>query len=296
VQGYRLESNARRLHAQLTDESHMALSTQDVPSRTDVHPVVGEKTRHTLEDLRARRDQEVAFALAKRALERQWPDQPWLFPQLVAISRQWMAGYATYKDGTFPGMLLLAELAERAVDRLCRAITAGDSEQTLRPMLSRYERIGSTAAVSFDTTKPVIETAPDRCHVSHVVADTQSWEQKMATVLEELDEVRCYVKNEGLGFSIPYVIDGDQRGYLPDFILRVDDGHGDEDLLNLIVEVSGPNLESKQAKVSTARDLWVPAVNATGEFGRWDFIEVADPWDAANVIRSHLTGQEAVLA
>jgi type III restriction enzyme len=40
--------------------------------------------------------------------------------------------------------------------------------------------------VDFDTIKPVWPTRADKCHVSHVVADTGSWEQKLAQVLEEL--------------------------------------------------------------------------------------------------------------
>ena len=35
----------------------------------------------------------------------------------------------------------------------------------------------------------------------------------------------------------------------------------------------------------TARTLWVPAVNNHGAFGRWGFIEIADPWDAESAIR-----------
>ena len=50
--------------------------------------------------------------------------------------------------------------------------------------------------MDFDTTKPVRLTDPDKCQVSHVVADTGSWEQRMAQVLEdELPEVVRYVKN-----------------------------------------------------------------------------------------------------
>ena len=60
---------------------------------------------------------------------------------------------------------------------------------------------------------------------------------------------------------------------------------GEGDLLNLLIEVTGEKKKDKAAKVATARTLWVPAVNNHGGFGRWDFIEVADPWDAENDIR-----------
>jgi type III restriction enzyme len=48
-------------------------------------------------------------------------------------------------------------------------------------------------------------------------------------------------------------------------------------VLNLMVEVSGLPKKDKQAKVSTARNLWVPAVNNDGRFGRWAFLEITDP-------------------
>ena len=32
-----------------------------------------------------------------------------------------------------------------------------------------------------------------------------------------------------------------------------------------------------------ARDLWAPAVNNHGSFGRWEFIEIADPWNAVTL-------------
>lgn len=41
----------------------------------------------------------------------------------------------------------------------------------------------------------------------------------------------------------------------------------------------------KTGKIATARNLWVPAVNNHGGFGRWAFIEIADPWDCKNVVR-----------
>ena len=54
-------------------------------------------------------------------------------------------------------------------------------------------------------------------------------------------------------------------------------------ILNLIVEVTGEARKDKAAKVTTARTLWVPAVNNHGGFGRWAFVEVTDPWDAQTV-------------
>jgi type III restriction enzyme len=106
----------------------------------------------------------------------------------------------------------------------------------------------------------------------------------MAQVLEEMDEVHSYVKNQNLGFFIPYSIDGHVRRYIPDFIARIDDGNGPNDLLNLIIEVTGAKDSDKEQKVSTAKTLWVPAVNNDGRWGRWAFVEIGDPWDAVRAI------------
>jgi len=165
-------------------------------------------------------------------------------------------------------------------------------DKSLKPILKPYDTIGSTRHVDFDTTRSVYSTRPDQCHISHVVADTESWEQKMASALEEMDEVICYAKNQNLGFAIPYTINGEERNYYPDFIARLKspsqapspfspagEGRG-EGGINLIIEVTGENKNDKAAKVSTARTLWMPAINNHGGFGRWSFVEIHDPWNA----------------
>jgi len=281
--GYRFDTPTDRLSATFTDDARLALSTADVPTRTENAPIVGTSAIHTLDDLRARREAEVPFVLAKLVAEKYYPEQPFVFPQLLAIARQWMATCLTLKNApdTFPQLVLLSEFAHDAADRIYRAIVvAHDDTSSLKPLLRPFDTVGSTRWVDFDTTKPVMPTHPDKCHVSHVVADTGSWEQKTAQVLEELDEVVCYVKNQGLNFTIPYTINGESRQYVPDFIAKVRPD------LNLIVEVSGEPKKDKAAKTATARTLWVPAVNAHGGFGRWAFVEVTDPWDAKSTIRA----------
>ena len=291
--GYRYELPEARLSASFGPESRLALSTADTPTKTENAPIIGETVILTLDDLKQRREQEVAFLLAKLVLESYFRDdegnlKPWLFPQVLAITRRWLAECLTLKDNTFPQLLLLSELAHDAADRIYRAIVAGEGGQkALKPILRPYDTVGSTRFVDFDTVRPTYATRADKSHVSHVVADTDSWEQKLAQTLEDMDEVLCYVKNHNLGFTIPYTLDGQERGYLPDFIAHLDDG-GPE-ALNLIIEVTGQKKKDKEAKVATARDLWVPAVNNHGGFGRWAFVEIADPWDAIRIIQSCLS-------
>ena len=292
--GYRYDMAGERLTATFTEDSRLSLSTADIPTETDMSPIVGTTEKHCLDDLKRRRPNEVAFLLAKLTLERYFRDddgndKPWLFPQLLGIAKRWMAECVTLKDHTYPQLLLLIEYAHDAADRIYKAIVAStDGTAALKPILRPYDTLGSTRYVDFDTTRPVYATREDKCHISHVVADTDSWDQKLAQTLEDMDEVVRYVKNHNLGFTIPYTLNGEERQYIPDFIACIDDGHGSDDLLNLLLEVTGEKKKDKAAKVATARTLWVPAVNNHGGFGRWAFIEIADPWDAENVIRQRV--------
>jgi len=292
VIGYRYDLPAERLEVTFTADSKKALSTADLPTRTEMASILGELKIHDLYGLKDRRMQEAAFELAKATLERFFRDddgntRPWLFPQLLNVTRRWIDECVTCKDDTFPQMLLLSEFKYDAADKLYRAIVRSTSgTATLKPILRPYDTFGSTRYVDFDTTRPTYTTDPARCHISHVVADTGSWEQKLAQSLEDMEEVVCYVKNQGLSFTVPYTLGGEEHQYMPDFIARVNDGR--EDLLNLIVEVSGEARKDKAAKVAAARDLWIPAINNHGGFGRWAFLEVTDPWDAKNTIRGML--------
>jgi type III restriction enzyme len=56
----------------------------------------------------------------------------------------------------------------------------------------------------------------------------------------------------------------------------VDDGHGQDDLLHLIVEIKGYRREDAKEKKSTMEIYWVPGVNNLGSFGRWAFAEFTE--------------------
>jgi type III restriction enzyme len=307
--GYRYDIIGEKLTYQFTDDCKYALSTADIPSRTENAPIVGQSSIHTLDDQRSRRPQEVAFLLAKLVLEKYFradgTEQPektkthqfdsevqsWFFPQILQITKEWLNDCVTCKSGTFIQELLLIELAHDAADKIYTAIAGSEgSQKTLKPILRPYDTFGSTRYVDFDTTKPVYATDSTKCHISHVVADTDSWEQKMAQVLEDLPEVLCYVKNQGLGFTIPYTLSGQQKSYTPDFIAKVKDGNAEP--LHLIVEVSGEARKDKAAKIAHARQFWIPAVNNHGGLGRWGIIEITDPWDAENTIRAFLSSTQ----
>ncbi|MGD0817778.1 MAG: DEAD/DEAH box helicase family protein [Methanomassiliicoccales archaeon] len=308
VIGYRTEMPGERVEAHFTSDSKLVLSTRDVPTKTENAPIVGSHVFHTMEDIESKRVNEVAFILAKTTLERYFRDQEnpevedggkkewfWLFPQILEITKQWMNDYVVCKDDTFIQMLLLKDHLFDAAERIYRSLSLKQGEENdrkIRPIIQSFDSVGSTKEVNFDTRKDTYRTLPEKCHVSHVVADTTSWEQKAAQSLESMDEVIKYVKNDHLGFEIPYSFLGRERKYLPDFIVATDDGHGRSDPLNLILEITGEKKPEKEDKSFTARNLWVPSVNNTRTYGRWDFIEITDPWNLKANVREFISSRK----
>jgi type III restriction enzyme len=80
-------------------------------------------------------------------------------------------------------------------------------------------------------------------------------------------------------------------------LVRLDDGRGPDDLLNLVLETKGYRKGDAQLKAETMDTLWVPGVNNLGSHGRWAFAEFVDmpliESDFATLIDSILAGGEA---
>ena len=94
--------------------------------------------------------------------------------------------------------------------------------------------------------------------------------------MEEIDTVESYVKNQFLGFAIPYTKDGKDRQYFTDFIARVKSKDGT--IKNLMIEISGMS-KDKAEKKWFVENRWIPAVSALKlkyEYPEWHFIQVAN--------------------
>ena len=283
--GYRLEMPDPDLNADFSKpQCKLRVTTEVVPTTVQVSDITGYVEHLEPEALRQMRSQEVAYRLAHRLLEREYRDElgnprPWFFPKVLRIAKRWMAEAVDFEGGTYPGLLLLHDLTERAVEKIRHAIVAEDERaERLLPVFD-VDREGSTDGVNFDTTRPAYPTGADRCHISHVVADS-GWEKIIAEVLEELPGVAAYAKNDHLGFCIPYTYEGRSARYIPDFLVLLDGGSAAK-RQTLIVEVSGGAKHhhspgSVQEKADTAQHLWVPAVNRHGDWGTWSFIEIHD--------------------
>ena len=145
-----------------------------------------------------------------------------------------------------------------------------------KALLDPYNPTGSTIHVNFTTSKTDRwQTKAVRCHINWVILDSD-WEAEFCRVAESHPRVKAYVKNHNLGFEVPYRYGSESRIYRPDFIVLVDDGCGDKDLLHLVVEIKGYRREDAKDKKITMETYWVPGVNNSGKFGRWAFAEFTE--------------------
>ncbi len=289
VQGYRYELNEAKLAAHFTEESKIIIENE--PTEVVSEGVIGEEVKESLDKIKERREGEVIMRLMQGLLKKYYTDADgsekyWLGPQLRRIAEEYVKKYVILKDRMVVGYLSVGEYFAGALTKIQQAIVteniASQSEKKILPVLAPYDTVGSTRYVDFLTTRPVQETV--KSHVNYVVADTEEWEQGVAKKLEQMDDVIAYVKNQNLGFTIPYEHQGVARQYMPDFLVRME--MADKTFLSLLIEVTGKKDDKKIMKVKTAREFWVPAVNNDGRFGVWAFLEVQDIHETQNLIRA----------
>ena len=283
VEGYRVELPEERLTARFADDATLDLTPDLVgPSITRNEGIIGEGVDLNLIHTRDLRKSTLLFHLTKRLLETRWRDpgeEPklHLFGQLKRITRQWLDDHLVCKGGTYPAQLMYQELADMACERITAGIVSNLlGERPIKAVLDPYNPAGSTLHVRFTTSKKIRwKTDPGRCHINWVVCDS-NWEAQFCLVVESHPRVRAYVKNHSLGLEVPYRYGSQTRRYLPDFVVLVDDGRGDDDLLRLVVEVKGYRGEDAKDKKSTMDTYWVPGVNNLAAYGRWAFAELTD--------------------
>jgi len=298
VQGYRVELPEERLEAQFTPDSVLELTPDLVgPSITRNSGIIGEVVDLSLEHLDDMRQSSLVFQVTKRLLYTKWRDpgeEPklHLFGQLKRITKEWLDKYLVCKGGTYPGLLMYQELADMACNKITTAITLKHKDKTrIKVIPDAYNPIGSTMHVKFNTSrKDRWETDARRCHINYVILDSD-WEAEFCRVAESHPRVKAYVKNHNLGLEVPYLYGSENRNYRPDFIVLVDDGQGDEDLLHLIVEIKGYRREDAKEKKSTMETYWVPGVNNSGKYGRWAFAEFTEVYQIESDFKAKVESQ-----
>lgn len=295
VMGYRAELPNERLTAKFTEDSVLPITPELTgPSQTQNAGIVGESVNLTVSHLRDTRPSTILYKLTTHLLYTKWRnagEEPplHLFGQLKRIVKEWMDTCLVCRGDTYPAQVLYRHLADMACERITAAINAESADRaSIKALLDPFNPEGSTAHVNFATSKTSRwQTDSRRCHINWIILDSD-WEAEFCRVAENHPRVRAYVKNHNLGFDVPYRHGSDSRIYRPDFIVLIEDGHGEEDLLHLVVEVKGYRREDAKDKKITMDTYWIPGVNNSGKFGRWAFVEFTEVFamnaDFANLI------------
>jgi type III restriction enzyme len=280
VEGYRVELPEEVLKAVFNEDHILVLNPDWVgPTITTGSGLIGKPEQFDVKHLKDERMSTVLLNLTNRLLNTKWQDSDGypkyhLFGPLKRITKQWLEECLVCEGGTYPAQLMYLQLADEACNRITAAITATfEDSRPIKALLDPYNPVGSTSNVKFNTSRTErYETSSERCHINWALYESD-WEAEFCRVAESHPRVKSYVKNNGLGFEVPYLFEGETLRYYPDFIVLVDDGHGDEDLLHLIVEIKGYRRENAKAKKMTMDTYWIPGVNNLKQYGRWAFAE-----------------------
>ncbi len=286
VMGYRVDLPEERLSARFGPDSTLVLTPDLVgPTKVSNSGIIGQAVDLSLERLESTRRTTILYHITKRLIETKFRDpseEPklYLFGQLKRITAEWLEHHLECRGGTYPAQLLYQELADMACERITQAVSSAfEGERPIMAILDPYNPEGSTAHVNFTTTKKSRwETDSRKSHINWAILDSD-WEGELCRVAEANPKVLAYVKNQGLGFEVPYRFGSTMRRYLPDFILLVDDGHGKDDPLRLIVEIKGYRGEDAKEKKLTMDGYWIPGVNHVGSLGRWAFAEFTEVYE-----------------
>lgn len=282
VVGYRVESMEGEIKHDFSNIENYELRGDLMPIKTKMASAFSEQEIELeIQSVLEKRDAEIIWWLTKELIKYHFSDedgnprfQP--FNKLKNIVTEWYEEKVLLLNIADPRYkrLLFFEDSKKIVAHIARGINPQlNTTEHIRPVFNYYNKFSSTKYVNGNTVKDVYLT--QKSHVNYVVMDSD-WEGICAKTLEEIDTVETYVKNQFLGFAIPYVKDGKDRQYFTDFIARVKGKDGTPK--NLMIEISGMS-KDKAEKKWFVENRWIPAMNALKEkynYPEWHFIEVSN--------------------
>ena len=271
-----------RLTLDLANAEPLELDAANEPTIAQVAPVVDGQADWSmvsaidLQRLAAeKRLQTLLFEAAKGVFEQmkeKWRgNQGSLMAQLVRLAERFAASDrirvfpAVFDADPAKRKLFISLEMSKVVQHLAHVVTYENTEAR-ELILDRERPTRSTADMpAWSTRRPVVPAA--RSHINVCVLDS-AWEAADAYAIDASPNVAAWVRNERVGFEIPYVHRGVVRSYRPDFLLRLVGGE------TLIVETKGRQDDETDAKHRAMRE-WADAVSEDGRFGKWRF-DVAD--------------------
>jgi type III restriction enzyme len=290
--GYRVENLNSEIKYDFSNIENYEFDGSKFPTITVMaSPISSSEEELKIKDVLEKRDQELIYQITKALIKFHFSDDEenprfQNFNKLKNIVQEWYNKKVLVLNIDDPRSkkFLFFEDPKKIVDHIARGINPHhNTTEYIRPMFNYYNKFSSTKYVNGNTSKDVYPT--NKSHINYVAMDSE-WEAICAKTLEEIDVVESYVKNQFLGFAIPYIKDGTDRLYYPDFIAKVKSKNGA--LKNLMIEISGMS-KDKAEKKWFVENRWIPAVNSLKDkynYAEWHFIEVAN--DIRN-IKNQLT-------
>ena len=238
------------------------------------------------------RQQRLLFVAARKAFAELKPGftghPEFLMVQLIHLTEQFFESDrleipSLFHQQPLKKRILLALSMDRIVQHVLSHVHEQNTER-MEPVFDPEFPIGSTRTMrAWYSTKPCMETT--RSQISHVVGDS-TWEHYTANVLESMEQVAAYAKNDHLGFQIHYLWNGSRRRFVPDFLVRLHNGK------TLVLEIKGEDSDQNMAK-RAALDAWVKAVNERGGFGAWCWDVAFEPARIQDIVIGHSSAKTA---
>ncbi len=228
--------------------------------------------------------QHIIFRTAINVYDEMRPEwkgtREYLLAQVVALVEDFIrSGYVLFMPPLFNQddlrrRMLLTLNVNKVVQHIWDMIRVQNAE-TLEPVFDDLHPIRSTGDMRpWNTGRPSEYT--QRSHVNFCVYDS-TWEATESYHLDHHSKVAAWVKNDHLGFEIPYVFRGVRKKYRPDFLVRLTSGK------MLVLEVKGQNTREDETKRRFLVE-WVTAVNAHGGFGEWTSAVSYHPKDIVEIL------------
>ncbi len=273
VEGYRVELPEERLTADFNDDSILELTPDLVgPSITRNSGIIGEGVDLNLEAPR----RHAALARSSSTSPSACSTRSGATPARSRSCTCSASSSASPSSGStpassaraapIPAQLMYQELADMA----CNRITAGDhprvrrrapDQGAARPL--QPDRLDGARPLQHVADRPLGDRRsplPRQLGRSSTATGRPSSAASPSRIRASAPTPRTTTS----GFEVPYRYGSETRKYLPDFIVLVDDGHGADDLLHLVVEIKGYRREDAKEKKSTMETYWVPGVNHLG--------------------------------
>ena len=259
-----------QLHLDIKDVPVLDIDAEDTRIRADLAPVVDGNTDLTkcteidLEKLdKHLRLQSLVFKAAGQIFDSttaSWKESGTkyaLLGQLIHLIEKFLR--SSHSVQIHPSLFYSDDLKRRIIfalnmNKIVQHISdyiRASQTSSLVPVYDTNRRVRSTADMpTWFTSKPTEVTT--KSQISHVVCDS-GWEYTEAYKLEKNPHVVAYAKNDHLGFKILYTYKGVIHNYIPDFLIKLDNG------TTLVLEVKGQMNSQAEAK-RKALDEWIKAV------------------------------------